>query len=293
MGDLLPLCEYCEKIDFASLARGLPCAPSWTGKLGSGSRVVQSNCPSCKVVARAWYEFESLRSAKHSVLADWSGVQLVRPDSREPTLAHFGTLGVKLVVWDSCQQRRSHSLVDVPAEIDFDVVLSRICHSKGGGCEGLLGETCKHQPPETSGIRAFEGLKSLRLIDVTTMTLVEFGVSKERVVLPPYVALSYVWGSVPTVHLTSAALPVFIKPGELSRVLWRLPRTVNDAIVAVQKLKLRYLWVDSLCLIQNDEEDLQLGISVMDSIYRDAYLTIIAAEGDDANAGLPGVAPGT
>ena len=74
-----------------------------------------------------------------------------------------------------------------------------------------------------------------------------------RQFLPPYVALSYVWGSVPTVRLTSASLPLFIKPGGLLKAAWKLPRTVADAIMAVRKLKLHYLWVDSLCLVQNDE----------------------------------------
>jgi len=57
-------------------------------------------------------------------------------------------------------------------------------------------------------------------------------------------------------------------------------------------LNLRYLWVDSLCIIQDDEGPggSKLGsISKMDLVYSGAYLTIMAATGVNANAGLPGL----
>ena len=51
----------------------------------------------------------------------------------------------------------------------------------------------------------------------------------------------------------------------------------------------RYLWIDTLCLIGDDPEDLLQGIRAMDIIYEQSVLTIIAASGTDASAGLPGV----
>jgi len=50
-----------------------------------------------------------------------------------------------------------------------------------------------------------------------------------------------------------------------------------------------YLWVDSLCILQDDEADQTRFINRMGSIYRMAELTIIALCGEDAYAGLPGV----
>jgi hypothetical protein len=47
--------------------------------------------------------------------------------------------------------------------------------------------------------------------------------------------------------------------------------------------------VDALCIVQDDEQSKHIEMSRMDQIYRNAYLTIIAAAGKDANAGLPGV----
>ncbi|RAK95909.1 HET-domain-containing protein [Aspergillus ibericus CBS 121593] len=63
-------------------------------------------------------------------------------------------------------------------------------------------------------------------------------------------------------------------------------------MVLVQELHERYLWVDRLCLIQ-DNLSKHDGIRNMGSIYSHALLTIIALSGEDANHGLPGVFPGS
>ena len=51
---------------------------------------------------------------------------------------------------------------------------------------------------------------------------------------------------------------------------------------------LDYLWVDSICIKQDDDSNRQTEIQNMDNIYGGASLTIIAASGDGADAGLPG-----
>ncbi|KAF1916714.1 hypothetical protein BDU57DRAFT_241806 [Ampelomyces quisqualis] len=55
----------------------------------------------------------------------------------------------------------------------------------------------------------------------------------------------------------------------------------------------RYLWVGCLCIIQDDPEELKRSIYGMHHVYSAAKLTIVAAGGDDVNAGLPGLFPGT
>ncbi|KAI0154189.1 heterokaryon incompatibility protein-domain-containing protein [Xylariaceae sp. FL1272] len=104
---------------------------------------------------------------------------------------------------------------------------------------------------------------------------------------PRYVALSYVWGSTKQVHLTRSNITIL----QTDNSLWEqsLPQTFVDAMHLVSQLGERYLWIDALCIIQDDMKELRAFISRMDLIYGGAILTIIAAAGVDASAGLPGL----
>lgn len=133
----------------------------------------------------------------------------------------------------------------------------------------------------------FPGLDVLRLIDVRERCLIETDKFLR------YTTLSYVWGNTSSLRLTRANMPQLSEPGGLEKRWTLLARTIRDAIDLVDKMGERYLWVDSLCLVQNDAADLKLGTAVMDLVYAQSTLTVIAASGHDANAGLPGVHHGT
>lgn len=110
-----------------------------------------------------------------------------------------------------------------------------------------------------------------------------------------YVALSYVWGQTPTLKTVQANLQTFQQPLSLGLddVFARIPKTVRDAIVLTDLLHERYLWVDSLCIVQDNDATLTDQINKMASIYANAILTIIAADGEDANHGLCGIKAGS
>jgi Heterokaryon incompatibility protein (HET) len=61
----------------------------------------------------------------------------------------------------------------------------------------------------------------------------------------------------------------------------------------VRALGERYLWVDALCIVQDDEENKTRQIANMDVVYGKAFATVVAIHGASADAGLPGVRPGT
>lgn len=103
-----------------------------------------------------------------------------------------------------------------------------------------------------------------------------------------YVTLSYVWGQIPMFQLQRGNIKALETPGGLDLVLSGLPRTVQDAVDLVKSIGERYLWIDALCLIQDDMQDVNLGIELMNSIYSGSYFTLVAATGADSNAGLPG-----
>ncbi|KAI8935734.1 hypothetical protein NX059_007254 [Plenodomus lindquistii] len=104
-----------------------------------------------------------------------------------------------------------------------------------------------------------------------------------------YVTLSYVWGQSPMFKLQKSNLRQLSQEGSLRNIIEHLPNTIKNAIELVSSMGERYLWVDSLCLVQDDADDVALGISMMNMIYRDSYCTIVAGSGVDAGAGLAGL----
>ncbi|KAL9112354.1 MAG: hypothetical protein Q9187_007790 [Circinaria calcarea] len=113
----------------------------------------------------------------------------------------------------------------------------------------------------------------------------------------PYVALSYVWGEIGkgkepyTTDLSN--ILVHQVPGGLEKVVDQLPVVIRDAIDLVRRLGLRYIWIDSLCIIQNSNRSWQLNAKAMDLIYGNACLTICAADGLDSSTGLKAMHPST
>ena len=72
------------------------------------------------------------------------------------------------------------------------------------------------------------------------------------------------------------------------RILCKIPvlKTISNSIEATGMIGARYLWVDSLCILQDDEEEKLAQIQKMDKIYTNSLLTIVAASGTHADAGL-------
>lgn len=64
-----------------------------------------------------------------------------------------------------------------------------------------------------------------------------------------------------------------------------LPKTFQDAIVLVRHLGLRYLWIDSLCIIQDDKADWEKESATMASIYTNSILTIAATKSAGSDGG--------
>lgn len=114
-------------------------------------------------------------------------------------------------------------------------------------------------------------MNELSLINCATRTIEPSGDGKK------YAALSYVWGSMPS----SGSI-------QSGKLVGPLERTIEDALVAAKEMGLEYLWVDRYCIDQDSTEK-HHQIKQMDLVYRNAVMTIVAAAGDDASHGLPGV----
>ena len=126
----------------------------------------------------------------------------------------------------------------------------------------------------------------LRLFDIRFRCVRQFQISSDNTVR--YVALSYVWGSqAQRLTLSRANHKVLSKKGAIN--LDVISRTISDAAIVVDMLGERYLWVDALCILQDDQDDLAEQIPVMGQIYARSLVTIMAAASIDSNSGLPGV----
>jgi hypothetical protein len=64
-----------------------------------------------------------------------------------------------------------------------------------------------------------------------------------------------------------------------------LPKTFKDAVVITRKLRIQYLWIDSLCIIQDDQEDWEREAAKMASVYHNSEVTIAATTANDSGGG--------
>jgi hypothetical protein len=102
-----------------------------------------------------------------------------------------------------------------------------------------------------------------------------------------YAALSYCWGGPQINATTNSRLTLYMKSIQM---LW-LPQTIQDAIIVTRKLGLQYLWVDSLCIIQDAEEEMMAEIGKMEHIYTNAHVTISAASSPNCQQGFLNPSP--
>jgi hypothetical protein len=98
---------------------------------------------------------------------------------------------------------------------------------------------------------------------------------------PPYLALSHCWGQSQHLTLTKATLAE-----RKLNIAWEsLPRTFQDAILVTRGIGVEFLWIDSLCIIQDDVADWEAEAAKMASIYDGAYMVLSATASSDGDGG--------
>jgi Heterokaryon incompatibility protein (HET) len=109
----------------------------------------------------------------------------------------------------------------------------------------------------------------------TTIRLVTSQEGKEHY---PYVTLSYKWGSDrrSMMQLTRETLGQMTCSVDTNN----LPRIFREAVDATQRLGVRYLWIDALCIVQDDLRELADECAVVDEIYKGSVCSIAAGAGD-------------
>lgn len=97
-----------------------------------------------------------------------------------------------------------------------------------------------------------------------------------------YIALSYCWGGPQHFQTLNSTLAERIAGFSVES----LPQTLQDAVRVTQQLGIPYLWVDSICIIQDSVKDKSQEVSKMAEIYKQAYLTICAEKAYKADDGF-------
>jgi hypothetical protein len=88
-----------------------------------------------------------------------------------------------------------------------------------------------------------------------------------------YFTLSYCWGTGNPLRTTKAN-----KASMEANISWNaLPKSVQDAVQVTRALGSRYLWIDSLCILQDDGEDWETESAKMGDIYGASELTLMAS----------------
>jgi hypothetical protein len=97
-----------------------------------------------------------------------------------------------------------------------------------------------------------------------------------------YSALSYCWGRDQEHKLKVASQTTYEKGVAISE----LPTTLQDAILLSWRLDLKFIWIDCLCILQDDENDLAREIADLPAIFGNAYVTISASRASDSREGF-------
>lgn len=99
---------------------------------------------------------------------------------------------------------------------------------------------------------------------------------------PLYLTLSHCWGSMNTLKLMKSNVDSFLREIPVQD----LCNTFLDALIVTQTLGFDYLWIDSLCIIQDDLADWRRESTLMSEVYGNAVLNIAATHANNGSAGL-------
>ena len=247
-------------------------------KLGSWEEILRNqNCPTCSRVAKLFnIEFHSQGSYHRSAesnywLYDFSSTVLLALESKHGKFEYsFGIRPLARGISEAVGVLMDQCWIDVERVLQW----IKSCDTMHAEC---------HWKIAASG-SSFSS-QNMYLISVSRECLVK-AIGGEK-----YVALSYVWGaSFSQFRTTKANLTLLQSEGSLCErgIRDHLPGTIQRAMHFTSLLDVDFLWVDCLCIVQDDPIHAASQINSMASIYSNSYLTLCAADAIDAKSGLLG-----
>ncbi|KAK4655812.1 hypothetical protein QC762_305700 [Podospora pseudocomata] len=139
----------------------------------------------------------------------------------------------------------------------------------------------QHCKPSSVILPALASIRPAWLVDIVRQCLVPAQLTDS------YVCLSYVWGGAKQFTTAMDNLERLQQPNALSFV--PLAKTITHAMAVVEMAGEKFLWVDALCIVQDDDKQKHQDVQNMSGIYANATFTIIARSATNADSGLPGL----
>ncbi|KAI2609026.1 HET-domain-containing protein [Hypoxylon fragiforme] len=166
-------------------------------------------------------------------------------------------------------------LAPIPGAPTMGPVGPRATDSRSKECTTFIKESieecCRYHPGCTKDPSDFvptrliflgEGKDALRLCD---------GIPSGQGV--SWAALSHCWGGGKPLSLKKATLDKLKEHIEFSE----LPATFQDAVTISQEIGMAYVWIDSLCIVQDDKTDWEKEAARMGAVYSQAFIVISGA----------------
>ncbi|KAH8588551.1 heterokaryon incompatibility protein-domain-containing protein [Bisporella sp. PMI_857] len=102
-----------------------------------------------------------------------------------------------------------------------------------------------------------------------------------------YLALSHCWGILPQDVKENACTYRRNFEARCREIdVSTLPKNFRDAVLVTRKLGIRFVWIDSLCIVQDDDQDWDRESKLMEEVYGSAYCTIAASSAKDSTEGF-------
>lgn len=170
---------------------------------------------------------------------------------------------------------------DISSHISIDKCTSIIdkwiaeCNDEHESCYEESAANTEHIPSRLLDIRR-------RINDL--ILLVDTSANQLSETNPPiirYATLSHCWGEVQLLRTMQSSLETHMQGIPLDI----LPRTFQDCIKILRALGINYVWIDSLCIVQDDNADWNKESARMCNIYSHSYLNVAATSARDSTGG--------
>lgn len=161
-----------------------------------------------------------------------------------------------------------------PLRLSLWLTISFTQHNAMAPCQDCQDIAFASQPNEE---RDYVLKESLDVLERSAHDDIRLQIHSGRTVR--YITLSYCWGSRHPIKTTLENLRA-----HQERIPFRdLPLSFQDVVTICRRLDIQYLWIDSLCIIQDSQEDWATQSAMMADIYQGAYFTLALASGEDSH----------